>query len=277
MKNVEIDSLLKAGVHFGHLTRKWNPNMAPYIFMEKKGMHIIDLHKTKVKLEEALTALKKIAKTGRKILFVATKKQSKFIIEREMKKINMPFVTERWYGGMLTNFTTIRKAVKKMDSIDRMKEDGTRDTLSKRERLQLDRKRAKLEKYLGSISDMNRLPAAVFIIDVLKEKIAVAEAAKLNIMTFAMVDTNSDPSMIDYPIPSNDDASKSIEVILSAVVDAISEGLNEREEEKKNIQNQKKKRLIRKSLSLYNYKKIKVMTKISASDVNTLRKKQVPE
>ena len=240
MKNVEIDSLLKAGVHFGHLTRKWNPNMAPYIFMEKKGMHIIDLHKTKVKLEEALTALKKIAKTGRKILFVATKKQSKFIIEREMKKINMPFVTERWYGGMLTNFTTIRKAVKKMDSIDRKKEDGTRDTLSKRERLQLDRKRAKLEKYLGSISDMNRLPAAVFIIDVLKEKIAVAEAAKLNIMTFAMVDTNSDPSMIDYPIPSNDDASKSIEVILSAVVDAISEGLNEREEEKKNIQNQKK-------------------------------------
>ena len=175
MKNVEIDSLLKAGVHFGHLTRKWNPNMAPYIFMEKKGMHIIDLHKTKVKLEEALTALKKIAKTGRKILFVATKKQSKFIIEREMKKINMPFVTERWYGGMLTNFTTIRKAVKKMDSIDRMKEDGTRDTLSKRERLQLDRKRAKLEKYLGSISDMNRLPAAVFIIDVLKEKMAALD------------------------------------------------------------------------------------------------------
>ena len=240
MKNVELDNLLKAGVHFGHLTRKWNPNMAPYIFMEKKGMHIIDLNKTKIKLEEALVTLKKIAKTGRKILFVATKKQSKFIVENEMKKINMPFVTERWYGGMLTNFTTIRKAIKKMDSIDRMKEDGTRDTLSKRERLQLDRKRAKLEKYLGSISDMNRLPAAVFIIDVLKEKIAVAEAAKLNIMTFAMVDTNSDPSMIDYPIPSNDDASKSIEIILSSVVDAISEGLDEREQEKQNNENQKK-------------------------------------
>jgi len=240
MKNVELDNLLKAGVHFGHLTRKWNPNMAPYIFMEKKGMHIIDLNKTKIKLEEALVTLKKIAKTGRKILFVATKKQSKFIVEKEMKKINMPFVTERWYGGMLTNFTTIRKAIKKMDSIDRMKEDGTRETLSKRERLQLDRKRAKLEKYLGSISDMNRLPAAVFIIDVLKEKIAVAEAAKLNIMTFAMVDTNSDPSMIDYPIPSNDDASKSIEIILSSVVDAISEGLDEREQEKQNNENQKK-------------------------------------
>ena len=240
MKNIELDSLLKAGVHFGHLTRKWNPNMAPYIFMEKKGMHIIDLNKTKVKLEEALVALKKITKTGRKILFVATKKQSKFIIEQEIQKIKMPFVTERWYGGMLTNFSTIRKAVKKMDSIDRMKDDGTRDTLSKRERLQLDRKRAKLEKYLGSISDMNRLPAAIFVVDVLKEKIAVAEAAKLNIMTFAMVDTNSDPSMIDYPIPANDDASKSIEIILSSVVDAISEGLNERELEKNNQENQKK-------------------------------------
>ena len=254
MKNIELDSLLKAGVHFGHLTRKWNPNMAPYIFMEKKGMHIIDLNKTKVKLEEALVALKKIAKTGRKILFVATKKQSKFIVEQEMKKIKMPFVTERWYGGMLTNFTTIRKAVKKMDSIDRMKEDGTRETLSKRERLQLDRKRAKLEKYLGSISDMNRLPAAIFVVDVLKEKIAVAEAAKLNIMTFAMVDTNSDPSMIDYPIPANDDASKSIEIILSSVVDAISEGLNEREVEKKNNENQKKEDSLNKSSESKNKK-----------------------
>ena len=238
MTKIEIKPLLEAGVHFGHLTRKWNPNMAPYIFMEKKGMHIIDLNKTKIKLKEALVALKKITKTGRKILFVATKKQSKFIVEQEMQKINMPFVTERWYGGMLTNFATIRKAVKKMDGIDRMKDDGTRETLSKRERLQLDRKRAKLEKYLGSISDMNRLPAAIFVVDVLKEKIAIAEAAKLNIMTFAMVDTNSDPSMIDYPIPANDDASKSIEIILSSVVDAISEGLNERELEKQNQENQ---------------------------------------
>ena len=233
MKKVELNQLLDAGVHFGHLKSKRHPNMTPYIFMEKNGMHIIDLNKTKVKLDQALLGLKKIAKTGRKILFVATKKQSKFVLEKYIKDINMPYITERWYGGMLTNFATIRKTVKKLDIIDRMKEDGTIETLSKRERLQMERDRAKLDKYLGSISEMNRLPAAVFVVDILREKIAIQEALKLNIKTFAMVDTNSNPDLVDFPIPSNDDASKSIDIILSYVFEAIEEGLFEREKELK--------------------------------------------
>ena len=207
--------------------------MSPYIFMEKNGMHIIDLNKTKFKLDQALSGLKKIAQTGRKILFVATKKQSKFVLEKYVKKVNMPYITERWYGGMLTNFVTIRKTVKKLDIIDRMKEDGTIETLSKRERLQMERDRSKLDKYLGSISDMNRLPAAVFVVDILREKIAIQEASKLNIKTFAMLDTNSNPDLVDFPIPSNDDASKSIDIILSYVFEAIEEGLNEREKDLK--------------------------------------------
>jgi len=224
----EVKDLLEAGVHFGHLTRKWNPNMAPYIYMERNGIHIINLYKTAAKIEEANEALKKIAASGRKILFVATKKQAKDIVAEKAKNANMPYITERWPGGMLTNFVTIRKAVKKMSSIDRMKQDGTFLTLSKKERLQVDRLRAKLEKNLGSISDMSRLPAALFIVDTTREHIAVAEAKKLNIPIFAMVDTNSDPRVIDYVIPSNDDASKSIDKIMTAVSEAIIEGLSER-------------------------------------------------
>jgi small subunit ribosomal protein S2 len=223
---------LDAGVHFGHLKRKWNPAMAPYIFMEKNGIHIIDLNKTEAKLEEAANALKQIAKSGRKILFVATKKQAKDIVAEKVKAINMPYVTERWPGGMLTNFPTIRKAVKKMSSIDKMATDGTFETLSKREKLQIARQRAKLEKMLGSIADLTRLPAAMFIVDVTKEYIAVREARRLNIPVFAMVDTNSDPKNIDFPIPANDDASKSISLILDYVCDSIAEGLNERKMEK---------------------------------------------
>ncbi len=229
--NLDIKKLLNAGVHFGHLTRKRHPNMVPYIFMEKDGTHIIDLNQTISKLEESLTALKKITKTGRRILFVATKKQAKDILIKHIKPLGMPYITERWPGGMLTNFVTIRKAVKKMAQIDKMKEDGTISTLSKRERLQLDRKREKLEKDLGSISDMNRLPGAIFIVDIVKEKIAILEAKKLGIPTFAMVDTNSDPNLVDFPVPSNDDASKSIDIILSQVADAIKESLNDREKE----------------------------------------------
>ncbi len=225
---VEVKELLDAGVHFGHLTRKWNPNMAPYIYMERNGIHIINLYKTAAKIEEANEALKKIAASGRKILFVATKKQAKDIVAEKAKNANMPYITERWPGGMLTNFVTIRKAVKKMAAIDRMKQDGTFLTLSKKERLAVDRLRAKLEKNLGSIADMSRLPAALFIVDTTREHIAVAEAKKLNIPIFAMVDTNSDPRVIDYVIPSNDDASKSIERIMSAVSEAIIEGLSER-------------------------------------------------
>jgi small subunit ribosomal protein S2 len=228
MANTEVKDLLEAGVHFGHLTRKWNPNMAPYIYMERNGIHIINLYKTAAKIEEANEALKKIAASGRKILFVATKKQAKDIVAEKAKNANMPYITERWPGGMLTNFVTIRKAVKKMASIDRMKQDGTFLTLSKKERLQVDRLRAKLEKNLGSISEMSRLPAALFIVDTTREHIAVAEAQKLNIPIFAMVDTNSDPRVIDYVIPSNDDASKSIEKIMSSVSEAIIEGLSER-------------------------------------------------
>ncbi len=210
MANIEIKELIDSGVHFGHLTRKWDPNMAPYVYTERKGIHIIDLYKTAAKIEEASSALSKIAASGRKILYVATKKQAKDIVADKAKSVNMPYITERWPGGMLTNFVTIRKAVKKMQNIDKMKADGTFNTLSKRERLQIDRQREKLEKNLGSISDMNRLPAAVFIVDVLREHIAVEEARKLNIPIFAMVDTNSNPMLVDYPIPANDDASKSI-------------------------------------------------------------------
>jgi len=231
---IEVKDLLEAGVHFGHLTRKWNPNMAPYIYMERNGIHVINLYKTVAKIDEANEALKKIASSGRKILFVATKKQAKDIVAEKVANVNMPYITERWPGGMLTNFVTIRKAVKKMATIDRMKKDGTFLTLSKKERLQVDRLRAKLEKNLGSISEMTRLPGALFIVDTMREHIAVKEALKLNIPIFAMVDTNSDPRPIDYIIPSNDDASKSIEAILTHVTNAIAEGLTERKSEKQN-------------------------------------------
>lgn len=229
-ENNTVKELLDAGVHFGHLTRKWDPNMAPYIYMERNGIHIINLYKTEAKLQEAENALRKIAASGRKVLFVATKKQAKDIVATYAKEAQMPYITERWPGGMLTNFVTIRKAVKKMDSIDRMKKDGTFETLSKKERLQVDRLRAKLEKNLGSISDMNRLPAALFVVDTTREHIAIREANKLNIPIFAMVDTNSDPREVDFAIPSNDDASRSIKAIISRVTGAISEGLNERKE-----------------------------------------------
>jgi len=232
MSRVTVDQLLDAGVHFGHLRRKWNPAMAPYIFMEKNGIHIIDLHKTQAKLEEAAIALKQIAKSGRKVLFVATKKQAKDIVSERIKLVNMPYVTERWPGGMLTNFPTIRKAVKKMSSIDKMAIDGTFGNLSKREKLQIGRQRAKLEKNLGSISDLTRLPAALFVVDVTKEHIAVREARRLNIPVFGMVDTNSDPNLVDFPIPSNDDASNSIALIIEVVANAIQEGLGERKVER---------------------------------------------
>ena len=232
MPKTNFQELLDAGVHFGHLKRKWNPAMAQYIFMEKSGIHIIDLKKTEEKLNEAASAMKQIAKSGRKILFVATKKQAKDIVAEKVKAVNMPYVTERWPGGMLTNFPTIRKAVKKMSAIDKMATDGTFETLSKRERLQIERQRAKLEKNLGSIADLTRLPAAMFIVDVHKEYIAVREANRLNIPVFAMVDTNSDPRNIDFPIPANDDASKSISLIVEFVTSAIAEGLSERKMEK---------------------------------------------
>ena len=232
MANTQVNDLLNAGVHFGHLTRKWNPNMAPYIYMERNGIHIINLYKTAAKIDETSAALKKIAASGRKILFVATKKQAKDIVAEKAKAVNMPYITERWPGGMLTNFVTIRKAVKKMGAIDRMKKDGTFETLSKKERLQVDRLREKLEKNLGSITDMTRLPGALFIVDTTREHIAVKEAQKLKIPIFAMVDTNSDPRDVDYVIPSNDDASKSIEKILSLVTTAVAEGLSERKNEK---------------------------------------------
>ena len=232
MAQTTVKDLLSAGVHFGHLTRKWNPNMAPYIYMERNGIHIISLYKTVAKIEEASEALAKIASSGRKILFVATKKQAKDIVSECAKKVNMPYITERWPGGMLTNFITIRKAVKKMAAIDRMKKDGTFETLSKKEKLQVDRLRSKLEKNLGSISDMTRLPGALFVVDIKREHIAIKEAQKLKIPIFAMVDTNSDPREVNYVIPANDDATKSIDKILSLVVDAIGEGLKERKDEK---------------------------------------------
>ncbi len=229
---IEVKELLDAGVHFGHLTRRWNPNMAPYIYMERNGIHIINLYKSAAKMQEAGEALKKIASSGRKILFVATKKQAKEIVAAQAERANMPYITERWPGGMLTNFITIRKAVKKMASIDRMKKDGTFNTLSKKERLQVDRLRAKLEKNLGSIADMSRLPAALFVVDITREHIAVKEAQKLNIPIFAMVDTNSDPRLVEYVIPSNDDASKSIDKVVSYLSDSIIEGLSERKSSK---------------------------------------------
>lgn len=228
MKNIEVKELLAAGVHFGHLTRKWNPNMAPYIYTERSGVHIIDLYKTAAKIEEAQKAIQKIAASGRKILYVATKKQAKEIVADYAKSVNMPYITERWPGGMLTNFVTIRKAVKKMGQIDRMKLDGSFDALSKREKLQINRTREKLEKNLGSITDMTRLPGALIVIDIKREHIAIAEARKLNIPIFAMVDTNSDPRLVDFVIPSNDDASKSITNVLGYVTEAITEGLAER-------------------------------------------------
>ena len=229
---IEVKDLLEAGVHFGHMTRKWDPNMAPYIYMERNGIHIINLYKTAAKIEEANEALKKIAASGRKILFVATKKQAKDIVAEKALACNMPYITERWPGGMLTNFVTIRKAVKKMATIDKMKKDGTFMTLSKKERLQVDRLRAKLEKNLGSIADMSRLPAALFVVDIKAEHIAIKEAQKLNIPVFAMVDTNSDPREVDYVIPANDDASKSIEKILSLVTAAVIDGLANRTSDK---------------------------------------------
>jgi small subunit ribosomal protein S2 len=232
MPRTNFQELLDAGVHFGHLKRKWNPNMAPYIFMEKNGIHIIDLHKTAFKIDEAAEAMKRIAKSGRKILFVATKKQAKEIVAEKVTPTGMPFVTERWSGGMLTNFPTVRKAVKKMISIDKMATDGTFDHMSKRERLQVTRQRNKLEKLLGSIKDLTRLPAALFVVDVSKEHIAVSEAHKLNIPVFGMVDTNSDPEKVDFAIPANDDASKSIALICGIMCKAIEEGLDERKAEK---------------------------------------------
>ncbi|MDR1738682.1 MAG: 30S ribosomal protein S2 [Candidatus Symbiothrix sp.] len=232
MSRVTFEQLLEAGAHFGHLKRKWNPAMAPYIFMERNSIHIIDLHKTVAKIDEAAAAMKQIAKSGRKILFVATKKQAKPLVMERAAAVNMPYVVERWPGGMLTNFPTIRKAVKKMTTIDKMSKDGTFDQLSKREKLQITRQRAKLEKNLGSIADMTKLPSALFVIDVMKEHIAVAEAKRLGIPVFAIVDTNSDPNPIDFVIPANDDATKSIEVILDALCAAIVEGHEERKVEK---------------------------------------------
>ena len=232
MERTSFEQMLQAGVHFGHLKRKWNPHMAPYIFTEKKGIHILDLHKTGVKLDEAAAAMKQIAKSGKKILFVATKKQAKDVVSERVKAIGMPYVTERWSGGMLTNFATIRKAVRKMSQIDKMGEDGTLKTMSKRERLQVSRQRAKLEKNLGSITDLTRIPAAIFIVDVSKEHIALAEAKKLGIPVFGMVDTNSDPRPVDFPIPSNDDAGRSIALVLDALCQAVAEGLQERKSDK---------------------------------------------
>ncbi len=234
MARSNFDELLEAGVHFGHLKRKWHPAMAPYIFMERNGIHIIDLHKTVAKIDEASDALMKIARSGRKILFVATKKQAKEVVAEKVKEINMPYITERWSGGMLTNFPTIRKAVKKMNTIDRMETDGTFETLSKREKLQITRQREKLEKNLGSIVSLTRLPAALFVVDIVREHIAVKEALNLNIPIFAIVDTNSDPNLVDFPIPGNDDASKSIDVIITKVCEAIQQGLEERKVDREN-------------------------------------------
>lgn len=235
MARVSFDELLDAGVHFGHLKRKWNPAMSQYIFMERNGIHIIDLHKTADKIDEAANAIKQIAKSGRRVLFVATKKQAKDIVAEEVQKTGMPYVTERWPGGMLTNFATIRKAVRKMVTIDKMANSSSWNNFSKRERLQITRERAKLEKNLGSIENLKRLPSALFIVDIIKEKIAVHEAQKLNITTFAIIDTNSDPNLVDFPIPANDDASKSIQLIVRIMCGAIMEGLEERKFEKEKM------------------------------------------
>ncbi len=233
MAKVNVKDLLEAGVHFGHMTRKWNPNMASYIFMEKNGIHIIDLHKTAVKLEEACVALEKLSAAGKSVLFVATKKQAKEVVAKHAQELNQPYITERWPGGMLTNFVTIRKAVKKMNAIDKMKKDGTFETLSKKEKLQIDRQRANLEKNLGSIANMTRLPSAVFVVDILREHIAVTEAKKLGIPVFAIVDTNSDPRKVDFVIPGNDDASKSVDMILSIVGEAMKQGASQKKADKK--------------------------------------------
>ena len=241
MSKIEIKELVKAGVHFGHLTRKWNPNKSRYIYSEKNRMHIINLYKTVNKLEEACNALEKIASSGRKILFVATKKQAKDIISKSASEVNMPYITERWPGGMLTNFVTIRKAVNKMSAIDRMKKDGTFETLSKKEKLRVDRTRAKLEKNLGSITSMTRLPGAIFVVDIRREHIAVREANKLNIPIFALVDTNTDPNQVNFGIPANDDATKSIEVILKHVTESVKKGLSIRENEKMENEDKKEK------------------------------------
>jgi small subunit ribosomal protein S2 len=247
MPRTEFKQLLDAGVHFGHLKRKWNPAMAPYIFMEKNGIHIIDLQKTIVKIDEAAEALKQISRSGRKVLFVATKKQAKSIVAEKVSAINMPYVAERWPGGMLTNFPTIRKAVKKMSSIDKMMKDAAWDNLSKREKLQITRQRAKLEKVLGSIVDLTRLPAALFIVDVLKEKIAVREAQRLSIPIFAMVDTNSNPEGIDFVIPANDDASQSIDLIISTMCEAMKDGLSDRKVEREKDETDEKPFTLKKS------------------------------
>ena len=236
MSRVNFDQLLEAGVHFGHLKRKWNPAIAPYIFMERNGIHIIDLYKTVAKVDEAAEVLKNLAKQGKKVLFVATKKQAKQVVADMATSVGMPYVIERWPGGMLTNFPTIRKAIKKMTTIDKMAEEGTFDNLSKREKLQITRQRAKLEKTLGSIVDLTRLPSALFVVDVMKEHIAVSEANRLGIPVFAMVDTNSDPNNVDYVIPANDDATKSVEVILGAICEAMNEGLQERKAEKQDAE-----------------------------------------
>ncbi len=229
MQDISQKDLLDAGVHFGHLTRKWNPKMSPYIFSEKKGIHLIDLNKTTEKLEEAANAMKQIAKSGKKILFVATKKQARDIVKNAAEEVNMPYVTDRWLGGMLTNFATIKKSIKKMQSIEKMFNDGTFDNVTKKERLILSREKDKLERVLGGIADLKRIPSAVFVVDTLHENIAIEEARKLNITTFGMVDTNSDPTRVDFPIPANDDAAKSIEIVVNYLRDAVKEGLNERQ------------------------------------------------
>lgn len=232
MANITYEDLLEAGVHFGHLTRKWNPTMAPYIFMERNGIHVIDLNKTHKMLEEAIKVIRQLSASGRKILFVATKKQAKDIVAQEAMRVNMPYVTERWLGGMLTNFATVRKSIKKMGNIEKMETDGTFERLSKKERLMKSREKAKLEKFFKGISTLNRLPSAIFIVDIKKEHIAVSEAKKLNIPTFAMVDTNSNPNEVDFPIPANDDAAKSIQLIVRAICDAIGDGLDERKKKR---------------------------------------------
>tara|TARA_Y100001954_G_C15696009_1_gene545316 strand:- start:291 stop:1055 length:765 start_codon:yes stop_codon:yes gene_type:complete len=247
MSNTNFKELLQAGVHFGHLKKKYNPAMSPYIFMERSGIHVIDLNKTVAMLEDAAAALKQISKSGKKILFVATKKQAKGIVAELAKSLNMPYITERWPGGLLTNFSTIRKSIKKMQNIDAMKEDGTFDTLSKRERLQIDRQRAKLELNLGSIVKMNRMPEAIFIVDINKENIALAEANKLGIRSFAMTDTNTNPTLVNFPIPSNDDSTKSIQCILSIIGKSISEGLEQRsidQEKKDDAKKNKAKKIV---------------------------------
>lgn len=240
MQSVDTKALLKAGVHFGHLKKKWNPKMKPYIFMEKKGIHIIDLNKTKDKLEEACAAIKSVARSGRKIMFVATKKQAKDIVADAARSVNMPYVTERWQGGMMTNFATIRRSVKKMQSIDKMLSDGSAENVTKKERLVLSRERDKMERVLGGIAQLNRLPAALFIVDVAHEHIAVAEATRLNVTTFGIVDTNSDPTQIDFPIPANDDATKSIKIMMGFITQAIQEGLEERKKDKADLETEAK-------------------------------------